>query len=57
MTGFEKVGLVIANSIQREVRQLLKRVAKAYKAAFELEVFEFVEEAEAWLDADFPQLN
>ncbi|MCC6607197.1 MAG: hypothetical protein IT327_28575 [Anaerolineae bacterium] len=55
--GFEKVGLVIANSIQREVGQLLKRVAKAYKATFELEVFEFVEEAEAWLDADFPQLN
>ena len=55
--GFEKVGLVVANSIQREVGELLIKVAGAYKAAFELEVFEFVEEAEAWLGADFPQLN
>ena len=57
MEGYEKVGLVIANSMQREIGQLLKRLAKMYKAMFELKLFEFVEEAGDWLGADFTQLN
>lgn len=48
-TCISKAALVAQNSTQFSTGIVLKSVAKAHKAAFVIEVFNSVEEAEAWI--------
>lgn len=48
-TCLHKAALVAQNSTQFSTGSVLKSVAKAHRAAFEVEVFNSVAEAEAWI--------
>ncbi len=48
-TCMRKAALVARNSTQFSTGTVLKSVAKAHKAVFEVEVFNSVAEAEAWI--------
>ena len=49
--NFEKTALVCSSSMQQTVGRLIQNMAHAQKIKFDVGVFAFVEEAEAWLGA------
>ena len=48
-TCMSKAAIVVQNAIQIQTGNVLKSIAKAHNAIFELEVFESIAEAEAWM--------